>query len=185
MTLPDNFVTAFHAITTDLGLPLPWPKPADYAPPNANVAILIWGGSSSAGQFALQVLKYYGYRNVLATASKKHHELLKSYGAAQVFDYREPNVVEQILKANGSATSNQPAIPLVYDCIGSLGGSVEPIARLAQKGSIVAILLPVITKDSTDSGMPEYAMDVAAVAPWQSGVETRGIRTHSYLEVSL
>ena len=33
VTLPNNFVTAFHSLTADLGLELPWPKPDDWVPP--------------------------------------------------------------------------------------------------------------------------------------------------------
>lgn len=47
VTLPNNFVTAYHTFVTDLGLTLPWPKPTDYTPKHAEDPILIWGGSSS------------------------------------------------------------------------------------------------------------------------------------------
>ena len=90
VTLPNNFVTAYHTLVTDLGLSLPWPKPSDFTPQHAVDTVLIWGGSSSVGQYALQILKYFGYQNLLATASPKHHELLKSYGATRVFDYNDP-----------------------------------------------------------------------------------------------
>lgn len=183
VTVPDNFVTVFHALTKDLGLPLPWPKPADYSPPRSNDRILIWGGASSVGQYAIQVLAYYGYRNILVTASPKNHERVRSLGATKVFDYRSSVVTEEILEAS-PAEPKFPAIPLILDCIGSVKGSLEPIARLAQKGSKVAVLLPIIIKDSTEETMPEYAMDVLGVAPWVEGVDAVGVRTHFYLEVS-
>jgi NADPH:quinone reductase-like Zn-dependent oxidoreductase len=51
VTLPNNFVTVFHAVTADLGLELPdYPKPDDYVPKQAEAVILVWGGSSSVGQ---------------------------------------------------------------------------------------------------------------------------------------
>lgn len=164
---------------------LPWPKPDDYVPPSSNDAILIWGGSSSVGQFALQILKYYGYRNLITTASAKHHDLLKSYGATKTFDYREPEVVEQITTAvSNSDPTEQPAIPFVLDCIGSLSGSVEPLSKVAKRGTKVAILLPIIVKDSSDAEMPEYAMDVETVVGWEDGVDAKGVRTHFYLQVN-
>ena len=184
VTLPNNFVTVFHTLAADLGLPTPWPKPADYRPPHAGSPILIWGGASSVGQYALQILKYYGYHNLLTTASRKHHENLKTLGAAKTFDYNDSDVTEQILKACDATQPDKPAIPLILDCIGSQKGSVQPIANVAQKGAKVAILLPVILKDSTDSTLPEYSMDVEASADWADGVEARGVRTHLYLEVS-
>lgn len=73
-------------------------------------------------------------------------------------------------------------MPFVFDCIGSQKGSLAPIAKIAQKGSRVAVLLPVIVRDATEELTPEYAMDVQASAEWVEGVETRGVRTHFYME---
>jgi NADPH:quinone reductase-like Zn-dependent oxidoreductase len=179
VTLPNNFVTVFHTLTTDLGIETPWPKPDGYVPKDANKAILIWGGSSSVGQFAIQILRYYGYTDVLATASAKHHDKLLALGAKEVIDYNDANVVKAILKA-GDAHD----IPLIFDCIGSKKGSIAPISKIAKSGSKVAILLPVIVRDSTETEDPEYEMDVKAAAEWKEGVDARGVRTHFYLDVS-
>jgi NADPH:quinone reductase-like Zn-dependent oxidoreductase len=176
VVLGNNSVTVFHAVSADLGLPLPWPVPTE-APQRANDTILIWGGSSSVGQYALQILRHWGYRKLIATGSPKHHELLKSLGAEQVFDYRDPNVVKEIVNAYGD-------VPLILDCIGSKDGSVAPISKIAKKGSIAAILLPVIVKDSTETEDPVYEMDVSKAAVWAEGVDARGVRTHHYLNVS-
>jgi len=183
VTLPNNFVTVFHALATDLDVRTPWPRPSGYTPPDAGSAILIWGGASSVGQYALQILRYYGYHNLLTTASKKHHSNLKSLGAMEVFDYNDSDVVEQIIRACSSGRS-QPTIPLILDCIGSQPGSIQPLSKIAQKGAKVAVLLPVVVKDSTDSTMPEYSFDAEKAANFADGVEVRGVRTHSYLEVS-
>jgi NADPH:quinone reductase-like Zn-dependent oxidoreductase len=181
VTLPDNFVTAYHTLVTDLGLTLPWPKPADYTPEHAEDPILIWGGSSSVGQYALQILKYFGYRKLLTTASPRHHDLLKSYGTSQVFDYNDPDVTKAILASSTRGT--EPTIPFILDCIGSQTGSVRPLARIAQRGSKVAVLLPVIIRDTTETEAPEYAFDVPGSAEWADGVEAVGVRTHFYLDV--
>ncbi|KAJ8114285.1 hypothetical protein OPT61_g3807 [Boeremia exigua] len=177
VTLPNNFVTVFHAATANLGIDLPWPKPDDYAPTNADSPVLIWGGSSSVGQFAIQILRYYGYNNILATASRKHHERLRSLGAKGQFDYNDRNVVTSLLQAGG-----ETGIPLILDCIGSKYGSIAPISQVAQSGAKVAVLLPVIVRDSTETEAPEYEMDVERAAEWKEGVEARGVRTHFYLD---
>jgi hypothetical protein len=178
VTLPNNFVTVFHALTTDLDIETPWPKPNEYVPQDADKPILIWGGSSSVGQFAIQILRYYGYTHVLATASLKHHEKLHYLGAKQVFDYNTTNVVDAILEEGDS-----DGIPLIFDCIGSKLGSIAPISKIAKSGAKVAILLPVIVRDSTEDEDPEYEMDVGVAAEWQQGVDVRGVRTHFYLDV--
>ena len=177
ITLPNNFVTVFHSVTTDLELEMPWPKPKNYVPANAKDAILIWGGSSSVGQFAIQILKYYGYENIITTASRKHHPKLSRFGATHTFDYRSSNVVAEIL-------SVAPKIQFILDCIGSLEGSLQPISKIAKKGSKAAILLPVILRDSSDTVDPEYGFDVSKVVEWEEGVDARGVRTHFYLNVS-
>jgi NADPH:quinone reductase-like Zn-dependent oxidoreductase len=180
VTLPNNFVTVFHTLTTDLGIETPWPKPDGYVPKDADKAILIWGGSSSVGQFAIQILKYYGYAHILATASTKHHDKLQAFGAKEVFDYNDANVVEAILGAG-----NKHEIPLIFDCIGSQKGSIAHISKIAKAGSKVAILLPIVIRDSSETEEPEYEMDVEVAADWPQGVDARGVRTHFYLDASV
>lgn len=178
--MPNNFVTVFHTLTTDLGIELPWPKPDNHTPEHADSPILIWGGSSSVGQFAIQILRYYGYTNILATASPKQHEKLRSLGAKTSFDYNDKDVVASLF-LHGGATG----IWLILDCIGSKFGSITPISQVAESGAKVAILLPVIVRDSSETEVPEYEMDVRKVADWKEGVDARGVRTHFYLDVSL
>lgn len=179
VTLPNNFVTVFHALTTDLGIELPWPKPDKYIPEHAKSPVLVWGGSSSVGQFAIQILRYYGYANILATASRKQHEKLRELGAKALFDYNDKDIVASLLREGDNA-----GIPLILDCIGSKHGSIAPISQVAQNGAKVAILLPVVVRDSSETEDPEYEMDVEKVADWKDGVDARGVRTHFYLDVS-
>ncbi|CAK7227964.1 hypothetical protein SEUCBS140593_006753 [Sporothrix eucalyptigena] len=174
VTLPNNTVTIFHSVTKDLGLPLAWPRPTTKNP-HADTPILIWGGSSSCGQYALQILSAWGYKNLLATASARHHDYLKSIGARHTFDYRDKDVAQQILKV-------APHVPYVLDCIASQQNSLAIIAQVAQGGTRVAALLPVIVRDATDDEAPEYSMDTQGAVKWADGVEARGVRTHFYEE---
>lgn len=172
-TVPTNFVTVFHTVTSALNLPLPWPKPNSYTPPAADSTILIWGGASSVGLYALQILSYYGYRNLVAVASARHHVHLKSLGATKAYDYNDSDVVAQLRQSVDS-------IPYFFDCIGSVASSIRPIAQLAAKNSRVAVLLPVIFTPPTPSSAPEYGFDASAVADWAVGVHVHGVRTHAY-----
>ncbi|KAG4218702.1 hypothetical protein PC116_g32818, partial [Phytophthora cactorum] len=53
---------------------------------------------------------------VYATASAKHHEYVKSLGASKVFDYKEPNVEDAIIKAGkGDGLTFQYG----YDAVGA------------------------------------------------------------------
>lgn len=193
VTLPNNFVTAWHTLTFEFGFELPWisgvGKPQGYRPAKSetetssgrNKWILVWGGSSSCGMYTLQILRYYGYVNVIAIASQGHHRKLKEYGARVCFDYKgDKNVVERVkafVKEDGGE------IEYILDCIGSLEGSVRPCSRIAEaKGCKVAILLPVIVKDAAVGVRPEYEMDVTKCVEWKDGVVPTGVRTHFWME---
>ncbi|KAK2004063.1 zinc-binding dehydrogenase [Colletotrichum falcatum] len=178
VTVPTNLITVFHAVTADLGLELPWPKPAGWEPKERDYAILVWGAASSVGLYALQVLRHWGYRNVLAVASEKHHAHLKEIGAKATFSYRDADVVEKILDFVG-----EEGIPFVLDCIGSVEGTLRPLTKIARRGTKVSIMLPVIIRDATEDIEPEYEMDVSQVlvGEWAEGVELHGVRTHHYL----
>lgn len=185
-TIPENLITVFNTMVSDLDLPTPWPKPADYVPPRANEPILIWGAASSVGQQAIQVLKYYGYRYLIGTASPTHHDYLRDLGAYEVFDYKDHKVVELLSDAAKKIRGDaKPAIPMVIDCIGSQEGSLKAIAQVAQRGTRVAIMLPVILKYASNDQIPEYSMEVESVVAWAEGVEPKGVRTHFVWKVSL
>ncbi|KAL6915372.1 hypothetical protein FSST1_006867 [Fusarium sambucinum] len=72
-----------------LSLPLPQKQPVD-----TGKSIFIWGGSSSVGATAIQLCVASGL-NVVTTASKKNHELVKSLGASTVLDYNSPSIVDE------------------------------------------------------------------------------------------
>ncbi|KAL2819216.1 chaperonin 10-like protein [Aspergillus granulosus] len=89
---PLAVLTALSAFTT-IGIELDARFAAD-----DKKAILIWGGSSSVGTIAVQFANHLGL-TVYTTASAKHHEYLKSLGAHRAFDYKDPDVVSQIVAA--------------------------------------------------------------------------------------
>jgi NADPH:quinone reductase-like Zn-dependent oxidoreductase len=190
VTVPANLVTAFHTITEDLGLELPWPLPQGWTPPKAQERILVWGAASSVGMYVVQVLRHWGYRNVLAVASGKHHELLKELGAKECFDYRKGSVVEEIARyladAEGSVSAGRPRVRFFVDCIASREGTLRPLSKIAEPGSTVAIMMPVINVHASDQQAPEYEGDVSKVLPgeWAEGVELKGTRTFFYAKVS-
>ncbi|KAL3471852.1 chaperonin 10-like protein [Aspergillus californicus] len=66
--------------------------------PEQRQVILIWGGASSVGSIAIQSAKHLGF-TVYTTASQKHHAYLQSLGADRAFDYKDSDVVEQIVAA--------------------------------------------------------------------------------------
>ncbi|KAL7924438.1 GroES-like protein [Trichoderma austrokoningii] len=182
VAVPTNLVTAFHTITADLELPLPWPV-QEPSKESRNAPILLWGAASSVGDYALQVLHHKGYENVLAVASGRHHARLKELGAKATFDYNDANVVEQIRSYAGTISKAEPRIPYILDCIGSLESTLRPLTKIAEPGARVAVMLPIINIHASKDTAPEYEMDVSKSLPdeWREGVRVMGTRTHFYL----
>ncbi|OJJ67093.1 hypothetical protein ASPBRDRAFT_661767 [Aspergillus brasiliensis CBS 101740] len=181
-TVPTNFCTAFFALSEKLKIELPWPRVESFTPSNRDIPILIWGAASSVGQSAVQILKHWGYTNVIATASPKHHARIKAYGAAHVFDYRDPNVPASILELLSSQGHNHQGIR-VFDSISSKYGSLGPISKITtQPGSAVAAVLPVVISSSAEKDGLQLSADVHGEAPWASGVEVHPIVVYSYEE---
>ncbi len=79
-----------------LGLSLP----GEADPPSRGV-VLVWGASTSVGCNAVQLARASGY-TVLATAGPHNHDLVRSLGAEEVFDYRSAGVDASILEALGT-----------------------------------------------------------------------------------
>ena len=71
--------------------------PSLHAEPTGET-VLVWGGSTSIGSNAIQLAKAAGYE-VITTASPRNFEYVTTLGAAQVFDYNSPTVVEDIIAA--------------------------------------------------------------------------------------
>ncbi|KAH6842652.1 chaperonin 10-like protein [Chaetomium sp. MPI-CAGE-AT-0009] len=90
--LPIAAVTALTAWTT-IGIPID----TRYTPQDKQ-GVLIWGGASSIGSFSIQSARILGF-TVYTTASPKHHAYLKGLGADAVFDYKDSDVVAQIIAA--------------------------------------------------------------------------------------
>ncbi|CAG7987453.1 unnamed protein product [Penicillium olsonii] len=73
-------------------------------------SVLIWGGSSSVGLYAIQLASIFGL-TVITTCSPRNAGLVRSYGAQHVFDYNDPDVV-------GNITNAAPNLQHVFDTIG-------------------------------------------------------------------
>ena len=137
-TLPDNFVTAFYTLFNQLGLPVPSSFPAATPPPLATTPILIYGAGSTAGSYAVQLLALAGYKRVIVTASKRHHNDLRSLGAELTFDYNSPSLVEEIATAVGG----DGKILFALDCISS-ESTLDIVGKLTSPLGRVALLLPI------------------------------------------
>jgi NADPH:quinone reductase-like Zn-dependent oxidoreductase len=58
--------------------------------------LLVWGGSSSVGSCGVQLAVQAGY-DVVAVASERNHEMVKTLGATVCFDQKDPTLVDRIV----------------------------------------------------------------------------------------
>lgn len=92
-SLPVSLFTAGVVLTHHLGLQNVW-RPAKL---QNDKPLLIWGGATAVGQMLVQLAKKLnGYSKIIVVASRKHEQKLKSYGADDLFDYHDEDVIEQI-----------------------------------------------------------------------------------------
>jgi NADPH:quinone reductase-like Zn-dependent oxidoreductase len=61
----------------------------------AGEKVLIWGAGGSVGGYAVQYSKSVGH-TVIATASPRAVEQLKSLGASEVLDYKSPTILDDL-----------------------------------------------------------------------------------------
>ncbi|KAJ5632835.1 hypothetical protein N7490_009174 [Penicillium lividum] len=104
-------------------------------PQNSGETVLVWGGSSSVGLYAIQIAKYYGL-NVVTTCSPRHHDLVKSLGASHAFDYRDAKLVQSIKAATNSN------LRYVFDTIGTDSTSVTASQAISEVGGGLCTVRP-------------------------------------------
>lgn len=95
--------------------------------------VLIHGGAGGVGSFAIQFAKAAGAR-VLATASKANQEAMRDLGADVTLDYRDTDVVDQILREAGGA-----GVDAAFD---TAGGNVPMSTQVTRPSGRIATILP-------------------------------------------
>jgi NADPH:quinone reductase-like Zn-dependent oxidoreductase len=90
----------------------------------AGKLLLVWGGASSVGLNAIQLAVAAGYE-VITTASPKNFDYVTRFGASQVFDYKSPTIVSELINAAKGKT-----IVGVFDAVG--GASFAPAVQFVQ-----------------------------------------------------
>ncbi len=104
-----------------LGLALPTTQPVERAE-----TVLVWGASTSVGINAIQLARNAGYR-VMAAASPRNADLLRSLGAHSVVDRTSRSVVDDAVAALGDLS----LAGILAIGAGSLAPSVAIAARSA------------------------------------------------------
>ncbi|KAL3421743.1 hypothetical protein PVAG01_05899 [Phlyctema vagabunda] len=96
--------------------------------------VLIWGGSSSVGQYAIQLARIFSIP-VVTVCSPGHFDRCKSLGASYTFDYKDENVVQDIRAA-------VPDLQHVFDCIGQGSSSTQSSQAITGNGGALCTVRP-------------------------------------------
>lgn len=185
-TVPDNFITAFNSLfnADNLGLPVPSSFPPTNSPPLSTTPLLIYGSGSTAGQYAIQLLHSAGYKNIIATASPKHHSYLRSLGATHIFDYNSPELTQEIatvVNASKSSEGKDGKVDLVMDCI-TTQTTMATIANIVSPRGKVAVLLPLKmgSKVRSEENDEMFLEIPDHLNPLPKGTRLAGVKTFLY-----
>jgi NADPH:quinone reductase-like Zn-dependent oxidoreductase len=141
VALPLAISTAACGLYMKAFLNLPYPTKG--AKPT-NRTILVNGASSAVGYVTVQLAVASGI-NVIATASPRNFDMVKSLGVQEVFDYNSKSLVEELT----STLKNSGEFAGIYDAI-STTETVRLFASVADNlgGGFVVCTLP------TPEGLP-------------------------------
>ncbi|KAF9567210.1 GroES-like protein [Agrocybe pediades] len=118
-----------QALYQTLNLPTPLEPTTD------PIDILIWSGSSSMGQYAVQFANLAGLR-VISTSSPANFDLVRSFGAAEVYDYADSRTARKIF----SSTAGK--LKLAVDCISDGMTPAQVSGALSKEGGTIVTVLP-------------------------------------------
>ncbi|KAF2471758.1 putative zinc-binding dehydrogenase family oxidoreductase [Lindgomyces ingoldianus] len=158
--LGTSFMTAGLALFKSLALP-GYPL----APSATPLPVLVYGGSTATGTAAIQLLRLAGFTPV-ATCSPHNFDLVKSYGAEAVFDYRSPDCGAAIrahtrngLRYALDCITTTESMQLCYASLGRAGGRYTaldpyPLAVAATRKIVKADWVLGPTMMGTNIGWP-------------------------------
>jgi len=110
--------------------PPPWEAGGEGAYKGNAVAVL--GGSSSVGQFTIQVLRLSGFYKIITTASLHNVDLLKSLGATHVIDRNAD------FASGARRILDEDSLDLIYDAVGNKEVQTQALEALAPGGQLIA-----------------------------------------------
>lgn len=156
-TIPLALTTAWLAMFSPYSLGMDRSK-------RDGIQMLIWGGSSSVGQFAIQIARHFGFKFATTCTNAA---VARESGAVSIFNYRGPTVVEDIKKS-------LPNITYVLDCIGTETSSVQASKTVCEAGGVLCTVRP--GKVHTENIEPRVrATDVIVWTAFFKEINYRGL----------
>ncbi|KAJ1032257.1 hypothetical protein NDA18_001749 [Ustilago nuda] len=157
-----TFWVAGMAVATGLyhksGLELaaPWDKNGDQIGKGKTAVIL--GGSSSVGQYAIQMARLSGFDHIVTSSSPSHFDFLKSLGATEVLHRSEATTADKFV----ASLPKDSKVEWVYDTISSAQTQSLAVGILQHlQGGKVIVVMPAdekAVKLSDEEGKPEVTV---------------------------
>ena len=144
--LPLGLLTASRGMFDPDAMALPVPE-VDQKP--TGKILLVWGGASSMGSCAIQLARAAGYE-VAATCSTRNFDYCRQLGAKHVFDYKNENVVHEIVEAFRGKTLGGIFDAVMYP--ETISSSAEIAHRMEGYKCVGTVLVPDIP---LPNGLPE------------------------------
>ncbi|KAH6954141.1 hypothetical protein FAVG1_02216 [Fusarium avenaceum] len=96
--------------------------------------LLIWGGNSTVGFFAIQLAKLYGIE-VATTCSTRNFNKMRDAGATYVYDYNDKDVISKL-------SSVLPNVQHAFDTMGNETSSATVAKAMASTGGTLCTVRP-------------------------------------------
>jgi D-arabinose 1-dehydrogenase-like Zn-dependent alcohol dehydrogenase len=148
-----NGVNFSQAVATPSGLCTALDGLGDF---KAEDSILIVGASGGTGQGAIILAKARGSKKIYCISSKRNHDMVRSLGCTQVFNYDDPNMEETItnqLQGKIDYVWDAASAPLNSDYLKLLYGTLTPNGKYLG-------LLPILAA-YTERGYEKFQMVMA------------------------
>lgn len=145
---------------TGYGLSAPWDVRGDVA--GKGKAVVVLGGSSSVGQYAIQFARLSGFDRIIAGSSASHAEFLKSLGATVVLDRSKATAEDYFEAAKGLG------FDFVFDSISVKDTQIlgTEILRLSGGGTLVTVQASdgeAVKLSQSDEGKPVQIKPIAGL----------------------
>jgi len=112
----------------------------------AGKPIIVFGGSSSVGQYVLQAAKHSGFSPIITTASPRNFDLVKSLGATHVVDRNLPlSTLPDQVKAITSEL-----FTIIYDAIATSEIQLAAQGLVDSSGVVITVLGVSIPEEKRD-----------------------------------
>lgn len=145
-TLPTNIIASLVALFHDLPVPAPWTHEAEEFDYKGST-LLIVGGGSFAGRYAVQLAKLAGIGRIVVVGGDKHE--LETYGATHVIDRHGSQ--EVVLERIRSVVGDQ--LRYAYDVVNMPEGQLLALNALSSRETgHFTRLLPLPVEESKVQG---------------------------------